>query len=121
MVPDPFSSRGAVTIQPTRVASRLHTVPSSPGTGKIRFAPMNEIGEGSFGVITKAVDLDTGRFMAIKKIQIRESGLAPARNDLWVAEVNSLSTLVHVSTLPLHTHWVRLVTDRENRDISLII
>lgn len=104
MVSDFISSRAAVTAQQTRVTSRLHTVPSSPNTGKIRFDVINGLGSGTFGAVTKAVDVDTGRLIAIKKIRIKKNGNAPARNDVWVAEVNSLSNLVHVSASSLHSH-----------------
>ena len=64
------------------------------------FCRLGKIGEGAFGTVNRAVDLSSGRNVAIKKVRLR----ADERERLRVArEILSLQRLHHVNVVRLHT------------------
>lgn len=59
---------------------------------RIRRSRFSPIGQGISEKVSKVVDVDTGRLMAVKKIRIKDS-----EHDRWQAEAKSISNLNHVS------------------------
>lgn len=94
----------AVTDSPSRRETRIHT----PGQGlRMRYARFDKLGSGQFGEVYKAVDVDSGRLMAVKIIRPH---MSPTKEELdeWrlavkyalKREVETLSRLNHVSKRP---------------------
>lgn len=55
--------------------------------------PISFIGAGSYGVVSKAIDMDSGHFIALKKIRC----ITPREQLVIRREVETLKTLKHVS------------------------
>lgn len=89
-----------VAIRNDRNADRAEeiSVPSTSRSRRIRPSRFSPIGQGISEKVSKAVHVDTGRLMAVKKIRIKDS-----EHDRWQAEVKSLSNLNHVS-ISAHLH-----------------
>lgn len=83
----------ADTAAPSRMETRIHT----PGLcqPRLRWKPIGDpLGAGQFGTVLKAVDIDSGKVMAVK-LMTRSPRVAP----LWSAlkrEVEILSGISHV-------------------------
>lgn len=58
----------------------------------MRYKKLTELGAGSFGTVHKAIDVDTGKFMAVKILR----GPSEGNRDALKREVEILSTLKHV-------------------------
>ncbi|KAG5801200.1 hypothetical protein H9Q71_014218 [Fusarium xylarioides] len=88
----------ADTVLPSRRETRPHT--AGPQQPQMRYTIIGkQLGSGQFGVVYKAVDADTGKFMAVKILK-RPTG-ASERIMLFNAlkrEVETLSRLSHVTT-----------------------
>ena len=89
----------AETIPPTRAVTRIHTSAGGPQPLRIRYAKIPpQLGSGTFGVVHRAVDVDSGKLIAFKVMQ------RPGASDLaqWRVylkrEVEFLAELDHVST-----------------------
>jgi FHA domain len=80
---------------PSWYNTRLHT-PS--GGGVQRTSEGKELGKGSFGEVKKAVDLDSGRFVAVKKIGLPQkvNGVPSEQETRLYREVKILSSISHV-------------------------
>jgi len=98
---------------PTDLPSRRNTRPHTPGsTLRMRYLKVgNKLGSGQFGSVYKAIDVDSGRLMAIKILEqpVRASQQKDWKISLLYAmkrEVEILSNISHVSN---------------NRTISMIL
>lgn len=87
------------TVLPSQRQTRIHT----PGLQqlKMRYTKVATLGSGQFGVVYKAIDIDTGRFLAVKILQqpVQASKEAEWRQSLYYAlkrEVETLSQISHV-------------------------
>lgn len=87
------------TVLPSRRETRIHT----PGLQqpKMRYATIGDsLGSGQFGIVYKAVNLDSGKLMAVK---IMERPARPAQQQEWMKlkrEVEILSRISRVSEAP---------------------
>lgn len=96
----------ADTVPPTRAATRIHTPARDH---RIRYAKIPpQLGAGTYGAVHRAVDVDSGKLIAVKTVK------QPASQDLqqWKVhlkrEVDNLSQLDHVSTH--HSSYMRTLT-----------
>jgi serine/threonine protein kinase len=101
----------APTDLPTLWETRLHT----PGLRqlKMRYVEVHQLGSGQYGAVHKAIDVDLGKFMAVKIIERPVNALKKEheewRKSLYYAlkrEVENLSKISHVSraSSPLFRH-----------------
>ena len=90
----------------TVLPSRRETRPHTPGTGqlKMRYARVVMLGSGHFGEVYKAINVDSGKFMAVKilkrPVNARKQQLEEWRQSVYYAlkrEVEHLANLSHVS------------------------
>ena len=89
--------RHARTIEegPTDLASRYRTrLPTPANWGVQRITKVKFLGKGAYGEVWAAVDLDTGGWVAVKKIVSSDTRRDP-ENVLW-REVKIMVTIVHV-------------------------
>jgi hypothetical protein len=91
---------------PTDLPSRRETRPHTPGQRqlKMRYVTVvgGKLGSGQFGTVHKAIDVDLGKFMAVKILErpTRASKQEDWRQSLYYAlkrEVETLSKISHVS------------------------
>lgn len=91
---------------PTDLPSRRETRPHTPGQRqlKMRYVTVvgGKLGSGQFGTVHKAIDLDSGKFMAVKILEqpARKSKQEVWKQSLYYAlkrEVETLSEISHVS------------------------
>jgi hypothetical protein len=91
---------------PTDLPSRRETRPHTPGQRqlKMRYVKVEggNLGSGQFGTVHKAIDVDSGKFMAVKILErpTRASKQEEWRQSLYYAlkrEVETLSEISHVS------------------------
>ncbi|KAK4204866.1 kinase-like protein [Triangularia verruculosa] len=89
---DPRLAR-TVDLSETAPLSRIGTRTHTPGPRKlvVRYKKMMELGAGSFGTVHKAIDVDTGKFMAVKVLREENRD----RRSTLKREVEILSTLGH--------------------------
>ncbi|KAI1428209.1 kinase-like protein [Xylaria sp. FL1777] len=89
------------TVLPSGRETRIHT--PGPSHRNIRPAIINQIGTGQFGVVYKAVDVDSGRLMALKRLR-----KPPGRSDQeWRTLLSSsLKREVHILSRMNHPHIV---------------
>ncbi|ERT00366.1 serine/threonine protein kinase [Sporothrix schenckii ATCC 58251] len=83
------------TALPTGMLTRIHT-PGGPSPDTIRFKTIGEkLGSGSFGEVSKAVNVDTGQLLAVK--DIKQAGrLQNPREWLYLKrEIQALSSISH--------------------------
>ncbi|KAL8986085.1 MAG: hypothetical protein Q9177_004256 [Variospora cf. flavescens] len=84
------------TIPPSRMETRAH----APAQMRMRYKQMGHVGGGSFGTVYEGLDLDHGRFMAIKTLQqfSTPKGSEQFKQSLYYArkrEVETLSRITH--------------------------
>jgi serine/threonine protein kinase len=91
---------------PTDLPSRRETRPHTPGQRQLKMryvlAVGGKLGSGQFGTVYKAIDVDLGKFMAVKILEqpLRKSKQENWRIVLYYAlkrEVETLSDISHVS------------------------
>jgi hypothetical protein len=90
---------------PTDLPSRRETRPHTPGPRQLRMRYVTvgpKLGSGQFGEVYKAIDVDSGKFMAVKILErpSRASKQEYWRQSLYYAlkrEVETLSEISHVS------------------------
>jgi hypothetical protein len=91
---------------PTDLPSRRETRPHTPGQRqlKMRYVKVvgGKLGSGQFGTVHKAIDVDSGKFMAVKILErpTRASKQEEWKQSLYYAlkrEVETLSEISHVS------------------------
>ena len=90
---------------PTNFPSRRETRPHTPGQRqlKMRYVKVGpKLGSGQFAAVHKAIDVDSGKFMAVKILErpTRASKQEDWRQSLYYAlkrEVETLSEISHVS------------------------
>lgn len=75
-----------------------------------RFLETAQIGRGVYGSVTKAKDLDTGAFVAIKRLHHDESVWADGVPGQVLREVSVLRNLTHPNVVRLHS-WIDLRPD----------
>ncbi|XP_050378276.1 cyclin-dependent kinase F-3-like [Argentina anserina] len=73
-----------------------------------RYHLIQVIGEGSFGVVYKAIDNHTGQFVAIKQLKQKSD---PKANQMDSMEVRALSILQHPNIVRLQGGWHQGKTD----------
>ncbi|KAJ4309478.1 hypothetical protein N0V84_011482 [Fusarium piperis] len=67
---DPRQARTVVDVTQAVVAPRPHALVHATGSpGRIRYSGRRELGRGSFGVVWKVANVDTGEHLAVKRIQ----------------------------------------------------
>jgi hypothetical protein len=92
----------APTDLPTPRETRLHT--PGPRQLKMRYVKVHPLGSGQFGAVHKAIDVDSGKFMAVKIIE-RPVNASKKEHEEWrkslyyalKREVENLSKISHVS------------------------
>jgi hypothetical protein len=73
----------------------IRTTPGTPVHGGVkRVEDRGYLGEGTFGAVRKAIDIDSGRLVAVKKIPLPPKG--NFRRDMVRREVEVLSSCSHV-------------------------
>lgn len=84
---------------PTVVPSEIPTPDQWPPIQKptIRHKALSVLGEGSFGVVYKVVDVDSGKTMAAKAISQPQNGFHAQQKDRLEREIFALSQSSHVS------------------------
>lgn len=75
----------------------LETPPWMNNSPKIRYHMGEVLGKGGFGEVSKAVDVDTGRVMAVKSIECDWKAKDSRILTLLRREIESLSQISHVS------------------------
>lgn len=89
--------------------SRMETRPHNPSQLRMRYQRQTKLGGGTFGIVYKALDLDSGRFMAAKMLKRPEHPKEAEQFQLSLhysrkREVETLSKISHVSAPnPLRT------------------
>ncbi|KAL8694296.1 MAG: hypothetical protein Q9224_003592 [Gallowayella concinna] len=79
------------TLLPSRMETRVHT--PGPERPRMRYKQFEKLGSGKFGSVFRALDLDTGRFMALKLMQPPSNGVN--RDYAGKREVETLSRISH--------------------------
>ncbi|KKZ66658.1 hypothetical protein EMCG_00221 [[Emmonsia] crescens] len=95
-VDSPLQARTADDV-PTVVPSEPPTPGQWPSNQepKIRYKILSALDQGSFGVVSKAVDMDSGRPMAVKCIPQPQGGFKPQQKDRLKREILALSKSSH--------------------------
>ena len=90
---------------PTDLPSRMDTRTHTPGRRQLnmRYIRLQPLGSGQFGTVHKAIDVDSGKLMAVKMFErpIKASRVEKFNQSLYYAlkrEVEALSMINHVST-----------------------
>ena len=88
------------TVPPSQMQTRIHT--PGPRQLTMRYLKVDRLGAGQFGVVYKAINIDTGKFLAVKIFQRPEQASAQAawKESMYYAlkhEVEALSHINHVS------------------------
>jgi hypothetical protein len=91
---------------PTELPSPRNTRPHTRGQRqlKMRYVKVHQLGSGQFGNVHKAIDVDSGKFMAVKIIE-RPVNASEKEHEEWrtslyyalIREVETLSKISHVS------------------------
>ncbi|PGH03967.1 serine/threonine protein kinase [Blastomyces parvus] len=91
---------------PTVVPSQIPTPNQWPTMQPppFRYKILVDIGEGTFGKVYKAVDVDTGRTMAVKAIPQPQGGFHPQQKDRLEREILALSRSSHRNIVE-YIHW----------------
>jgi hypothetical protein len=85
------------TAPPSQHATRIHTLGRAMTT---RYYKREKLGQGSFGEVWKAVDVDAGKFVALKLIKWPEQGFQSKEYEMLKREVECSASLSHVSYYP---------------------
>ncbi|KAN0073555.1 hypothetical protein V8E54_008775, partial [Elaphomyces granulatus] len=99
---------------PTDLPSRRETRPHTPGQRqlKMRYVPVvgGKLGSGQFGTVHKAIDVDSGKFMAVKILErpTRASKQEDWRQSLYYALKREVETLSEIS----HPHIVDYIASQ---------
>ena len=78
----------------TELPSRMETRAHTPAQLRMRYKELDCLGKGNFGEVFKALNYDSGKFMAVKKLRVKDD------RDLYLArkrEVETLARIRHVS------------------------
>ncbi|KAJ6041577.1 hypothetical protein N7460_006967 [Penicillium canescens] len=96
------------TVLPSQRQTRIHT--PGPRQLTMRYTKVATLGSGQFGVVYKAIDIDTGRFLAVKILQRphRASKEAEWRQSLYYALKREVETLSHIC----HPHIIDYITSQ---------
>jgi hypothetical protein len=96
--------------------SRRETRPHIPGQRQLKMryikATPNALGSGQFGEVYKVIDVDSGKFMAVKTLK-RKSKQEDWRTSLYRAlkrEVETIFTISHVSRTPPTSYTYELIS-----------
>ncbi|CAG8886341.1 unnamed protein product [Penicillium egyptiacum] len=82
------------TVLPSRMQTRIHT--AGPQQLKMRYMKFGKLGSGQFGAVYKVLDVDTGRFLAVKLLQRPERPSEEAGwRKLLKREIETLSRISH--------------------------
>lgn len=87
----------------TAMPSYIPTTITTPGLHqlKLRYLKMDDLGQGKFGTVRKCLDVDTGRFLAVKVLRqpgqnLKEPGQRDSLHYSLRREVEALSHINHV-------------------------
>ena len=91
------------TVMPSFMPTMLNT--PGPGQLKMRYFKIDDLGQGKFGSVFKCIDVDTGKFLAVKLLRQPDntSEEATRKRSLHCSlkrEVEALSNLNHVCISP---------------------
>jgi hypothetical protein len=90
---------GALTVLPSKRMTRIHT--HGEQKLRMRYEELGTLGSGQFGTVHKCIDVDSGKFMAIKVLTrprwISEQGWGEELHRTLKREVETLSEINHVS------------------------
>lgn len=84
---------GDETFAPSHWPSKIHT--TSPV--KLRFIQRKQLGSGSYGDVYRAIDIDTGKVVAVKRQQRPKEGWPQEMWTQLMLEVNIMNKIQHVS------------------------
>ncbi|CDM30302.1 hypothetical protein DTO013E5_9283 [Penicillium roqueforti] len=95
------------TVLPSQMQTRIHT--AGPLQLKMRYTKIDRLGSGQFGVVYKAIDVDTGKLLAVKILQQPEQALDEEwRKSLYYALKREVEALSQIS----HPHVVDFITSQ---------
>ncbi|KAK2798299.1 hypothetical protein FQN50_008904 [Emmonsiellopsis sp. PD_5] len=97
----------ADTIAPTRRETRVHT--AGEMQSNIRYAEIERLGSGSFGVVYKVVDVYTGRLMAVKLLHRTTSNLTGEHGRINAAHYDLLRQEVEILSEVHHPHIIDFI------------
>ncbi|KAI4119822.1 MAG: hypothetical protein LQ338_007227, partial [Usnochroma carphineum] len=101
-------------LAPTALPSRQGTKPHTPGSPQLKMRYVGVVGgvlgSGQFGIVLKAIDVDSGKFMAVKILQRprRASKQEDWRQSLYYALKREVETLSQIS----HPHIVDYIASQ---------
>ncbi|OJD15570.1 STE protein kinase [Emergomyces pasteurianus Ep9510] len=107
----PEKARTVDFVQTTAPSGPFTTIQSPTGQApRIRYASLLELGRGTFGEVSKVIDVDSGRIMAVKSIQASLGGFNPAEMERMRREIHALD---HCS----HPHIVEYIHFQETSNL----
>ncbi|KAJ5158879.1 uncharacterized protein N7500_008530 [Penicillium coprophilum] len=103
-----LTADGVESGSPSQMQTRIHT--PGPRQLRMRYMKCGRLGAGQFGTVYKALNLDTGRFLAVKIIQKPEDASKDAswKQSLRYALKREVETLSRIS----HPHIIDFVTSQ---------
>ncbi|KAG8159919.1 hypothetical protein KVR01_010556 [Diaporthe batatas] len=85
---------------PTKAQTRVHS--ARPERPMIRWAKIDALGAGAFGEVIRAVDVDTGRLVAVKTVKIRQDQHRDASFATLKREIETIGRIEH----PFVVDWI---------------
>ncbi|KAL2044483.1 hypothetical protein N7G274_003188 [Stereocaulon virgatum] len=82
-------------LMPTALPSRGMSRMGSPGFFKMRYVKVKVLGVGTYGVVSKAIDIDTGVIMAVKSNQRRGLSWSPQEYQKIRREAETMQKIAH--------------------------
>ena len=64
---------------------------------KVRYREGTRLGGGSYGEVSKAINVDSGEILAVKRVKLLEQGLQSSEFTMLKREVEGLARISHVS------------------------
>ena len=87
------------TMQPNTPGESMQDNLTKPVSGLDKYKKLEKLGEGTYGVVYKAQNLETGEFVAIKKIRLeKEDDGVPSTA---IREISLLKNLNHPNVVEL--------------------
>ncbi|KAL8669344.1 MAG: hypothetical protein Q9168_006060 [Polycauliona sp. 1 TL-2023] len=83
----------------TELPSRMETRAHTPGQLRMRYKELDCLGKGNYGEVFKALNYDSGKFMAVKKLRIKDD------RDLYLARKREVETLARIR----HPHIIEFI------------
>ncbi|KAL7949352.1 calcium/calmodulin-dependent protein kinase [Trichoderma barbatum] len=89
------------TIAPSQPITRIHT---SGNVERIRYSERKKLGSGSFGEVWKVANVDTGGYLAVKRVQCPSR--SPHLHTVLKREVETMSRISHTNIVEyISSHW----------------